>query len=139
MNLYNYKYFKDHATLTLSDNESENPKWLTSKIYPIKLEIKMDEERNIPYLYYEGIAGTNNGVIKIKFPKLDLVLSCVQIQADTKEDIKDFVRSNRYKPEIKEYNMTTEFNNINDCSVIFELEKLDSNDYKDLIDKLSIL
>ena len=73
--------------------------------------------------------------MKIRFPKLDLVLNCVQI----KENIRDFVKYSGYKTKIKEYDMATEFSNRNDCPVMFELEKLDSNDYKDLIDKLSVL
>lgn len=30
------------------------------KLYPTKLEIKIDEETNCPYMYYEGIAQTDN-------------------------------------------------------------------------------
>lgn len=135
MNLYDYNYYKDMTTLTFSFNENEGPEWLTTKVYPTKLEIKVDKEKNIPYLYYEGIVGTSSGVMKIRFPKLDLVLNCVQI----KENIRDCVKYNGYKPKIKGCDMVTEFSNINDCPVMFELEKLDSNDYKDLIDKLSVL
>ena len=128
MPLYNYDY-EDMMCLTLG-LDNENTVRLTSKVYPTNLEVKMDKEKNIPYLYYEGIVQTNKGAMKIKFPRLDLVLDCIT-------NTESIVDEERYhlavvKPTVTQYKMTTEFSNISEDSVMFELKRLDSKDYKDI-------
>lgn len=125
---YNYSY-DDMKELTLS-YEVNDALRLTSKIYPTKLEIKIDEECNIPYLYYEGIMQTNKGPMKITFPRLDLLLDCVQTQT-TQKDIEEHL-GYRYKPKITQYKMITEFCNIDRDDVMYELRVFGEEDCKDM-------
>ena len=127
MKLYNYDY-SDMMELTFGYRDE--PTQLISKVYPTKLEVKIDEEKNIPYLYYEGIVQTNKGTMKITFPRLDLVLECVQNTMTTNEEIG--YCGLRLKPQIIQYKMTTEFSNINEDTVMFELQYLDSEDSEDI-------
>lgn len=128
MKLYNYDY-SDIMEMTFSygNNKFIRP---TSKVYPTKLEVKIDEEKNIPYLYYEGIVQTNKGAMKITFPRLDLVLDCVSNTRTTEEEIG--YRGFELKPKATQYKMTTEFSNINEDTVMFVLQDLDSEDCKDI-------
>lgn len=114
---------------SFSYNTREKTK-MTSKVYPTKLEIKVDEETHRPYMYYEGIVQTNKGAMKVIFPKLDLVLDCVSCQTNT-EDERDFLR---YETccKVNTYKMTAEFNNIGDDFVLYELELFNKEDYKDI-------
>ena len=103
---------------------------MTSKVYPTKLEIKIDEETNRPYVYYEGIVQTNKGAMKVTFPKLDLVLDCVSTETTT-EDERDFLGF-RTRSKINNYKMTTEFNNVGEDFIIYELQYLNNEDCKDI-------
>ena len=128
MNLYNYDY-SDMMELSFSYNENEKT-MMTSKVYPTNLEIKVDKETNMPYLYYEGIVQTNKGAMKVTFPKLDLVLDCVSIQTYT-EDERDCL-GYRTRCKVNTYKMTTEFNNLNEDSVLYELRLFNEKDHNDI-------
>lgn len=129
MKLYNYDYSDMMSNFSFSYGTGEKIK-ITSKVYPTKLEIKLDEETNRPYMYYEGIAQTNKGAMKITFPKLDLVLDCVSCQINA-EDERGFL-GYRTCDKVNTYKMTTEFNNFGEDSVLYELRFLDENDCKDI-------
>ena len=127
MEIYNYDY-SDMMDISLY-NPSEKTV-ITSKVYPTKLEVKIDEETNRPYMHYEGIAQTNKGAMKVIFPKLDLVLDSVSVRP-TIEDERDFFGfKSHYK--IVTYKMTTEFNSIGDDSILYELRYLSNEDCKDI-------
>lgn len=123
MKLYNYDY---SDMMELNFSYRDEPTQPTSKVYPTKLEVKIDEKANIPYLYYEGIVQTNKGVKKITFPRLDLVLDCVQSTRTTEEEIG--YREFELNPKVTQYKMTTEFSNINEDTVMFALQDLDLED-----------
>ena len=129
MKLYNYDYSDMMNNLSFSYDTREKIK-MTSKVYPTKLEIKVDEETNRPYMYYEGIVQTNKGAMKVTFPKLDLVLDCVSCQTNTEDEI-DFLRY-RTCYKVNTYKMTTEFNNLIEDSVLYELRLLNAEDCKDI-------
>ena len=129
MKLYNYDYSDMMNNFSFSYDTREEIK-ITSKVYPTKLEIKVDEETNRPYMYYEGIAQTNKGAMKITFPKLDLVLDCVSCQINA-EDERDFL-GYRTCDKVNTYKIITEFNNLGEDSVLYELRFLDENDCKDI-------
>ena len=123
---YNYDY-EDIRTLSFSFNDSEKIS-MTSKVYPTKLEVKMDENSNIPYLYYEGVVRTNKGMCKIVFPKLEMSLDCIQSRA-AECDVYDYLRY-KYIPRVTQYEMTTKFNNISSDDVMYELHMFSEDDYK---------
>lgn len=129
MKLYNYDYSNMMDNLSFSYDTRKKTK-MTSKVYPTKLEIKVDEETNRPYMYYEGIVQTNKGAMKVTFPKLDLVLDCVSCQTNA-EDERDFL-GYRTCYKVNTYKMTTEFNNIGDDSVLYELRLFNEEDCKDI-------
>ena len=129
MKLYNYDYSDMMNNFSFSYDTREEIK-ITSKVYPTKLEIKVDEETNRPYMYYEGIAQTNKGAMKITFPKLDLVLDCVSCQINA-EDERDFL-GYRTCDKVNTYKIITEFNNLGEDSVLYELRFLNENDCKDI-------
>ena len=129
MKLYNYDYSDMMNNFSFSYDTREEIK-ITSKVYPTKLEIKVDEETNRPYMYYEGIVQTNKGAMKITFPKLDLVLDCVSCQINAEYE-RDFL-GYRTCDKVNTYKITTEFNNIGDDFVLYELELLNKEDYKDI-------
>ena len=128
MKLYNYDY-SDMMNISFSYDEKEKINF-TSKVYPTNLEIKMDKETNIPYLYYEGIVQTNRGAMKVTFPRLDLVLDCASIQTNS-ESIRDPLRF-KYCCQFRTYEMTTKFSNLNEDSVLYELRHFNEDDYKDI-------
>jgi hypothetical protein len=134
MQLYNYDY-DDMREITMSLNDKDGIH-CQSKIYPTKLEVKIDKDINRPYLYYEGIMRTNKGFLKIEFPRLDLVLDTISYEKQYRE--------NMYLPwypktisdiTIKDYKMTTEFHNLNDEKVMFYLKRLDAEEHKDITDQ----
>lgn len=129
MKLYNYDYSDMMNNLSFSYDTREKTK-MTSKVYPTKLEIKVEEETNRPYMYYEGIVHTNKGAMKVTFPKLDLVLDCVSCQTNA-EDERDFL-GYRTCYKVNTYKMTTEFNNLGEDSVLYELRLLNEDDCKDI-------
>ena len=129
MKLYNYDYSDMMNNFSFSYDTREEIK-ITSKVYPTKLEIKVDEETNRPYMYYEGIAQTNKGAMKITFPKLDLVLDCVSCQINA-EDERDFL-GYRTCDKVNTYKIITEFNNLGEGSILYELRLLNENDCKDI-------
>lgn len=129
MKLYNYDYSDMMNNLSFSYDTREKTK-MTSKVYPTKLEIKVDEETNRPYMYYEGIVQTNKGAMKVIFPKLDLVLDCVLCQTNA-EDERDFL-GYRTCYKVNTYKMTTEFNNLSEDSVLYELRLFNEEDCKDI-------
>lgn len=128
MKLYNYDY-TDMMEIPLGYDEREKIK-MTSKVYPTKLEVRVDEYTNRPYLYYEGITQTNKGAMKVTFPKLELALDCVSLQTSTADERDYLGYRTRYK--INTYKMTTEFNNLNEDSVLYELSLLNEEDRKDI-------
>ena len=93
MKLYNYDY-SDMRNLSFSYDTRKKTK-MASKVYPTKLEIKVDKETNRPYMHNEGIVQTNKGAMKVTFPKLDLVLDCVSLQTNA-EDERDFLGYRTY-------------------------------------------
>lgn len=127
MNLYNYDY---SDMMDISFYNSRDKTAMTSRVYPTKLEIKMDEETNRPYMYYEGIVNTNKGAMKVTFPKLELVLDCVSLQT-TEEDERDFLGF-RYLNKINTYKMTTEFNNVGEDFILYRLQHLNNEECKDI-------
>lgn len=129
MKLYNYDYSDMMNNFLFSYNTREKTK-MTSKVYPTKLEIKVDEETNRPYMYYEGIAQTNKGAMKVTFPKLDLVLDCIFVETKA-EDERDFLGYRTFC-RVNTYKMTTEFNNLGEDSVLYELRLLNEEDCKDI-------
>lgn len=129
MKLYNYDYSDMMNSFSFTYDTREKTK-MTSKVYPTKLEIKVDDETNRPYMYYEGIVQTNKGTMKVTFPKLDLVLDCVSTQTNA-EDERDFL-GYRTCYRVNTYKMTTEFNNIGDGSVLYELRLFNKDDYEDI-------
>lgn len=136
MQLYNYDY-DDMREITMSLNSNDEMQ-LQSNIYPTKLEIKIDEDINRPYLYYEGIVRTNKGFLKIVFPRLDLVLDTISYEQQQNYEL-------AYRPLwpkiqnqliMRNYKMTTEFHNLNDENVMFYLKKLDEEEHKDVVEQL---
>ena len=130
MKLYNYDYSDMMNNLSFSYDTREKTK-MTSKVYPTKLEIKVDEETNRPYMYYEGIVQTNKGAMKVTFPKLDLVLDCVSCQINAEDEI-DFLSRYRTCHKVNTYKMTTEFSNLIEGSILYELRFLNADDCKDI-------
>lgn len=128
MNLYNYDY-SDMMNISFGYDENEKTR-MTSRVYPTNLEIKVDKETNIPYLHYEGIVNTNKGAMKVTFPKLDLVLDCVSLQTYTADE-RDYL-GYRTRCKVNTYKMTTEFNNLNEDSVLYELKLFNEEDHKDI-------
>lgn len=129
MKLYNYDY-SDQADLTLSYDPCEKTR-MTSKVYPTKLEIKMDEEAGRPYLYYEGITQTNHGPMMVTFPRLDLALDGVSTQTKTEDELDLLGRTISYK--VNAHKMITEFHNLNDDEIMYELRMLSEDERKDVI------
>lgn len=127
MNLYNYDY-SDMMDVSFCDPREKTK--MTSKVYPTKLEIKVEEETNRPYMYYEGIVNTNKGAMKVTIPKLDLVLDCISVETN-EEDERDFLGF-RSSYKVNNYKMTTEFNNIADDFILYKLQFLSEEDYKDI-------
>lgn len=132
---YNHKYYnydyEDMAELSLSDNRDENTQ-ITSSIYPTKLEVKIDEDYNRPYLCYEGIVQTNKGPARITFPRLDLVINTMEIKSYTN----DVERYDITAPfgrvwihSTPEYEMTTKFSNNDVDGTMFELKMFGEDDY----------
>lgn len=130
---YNYDY-EDLRTVSFSFNSGENIS-MTSKVYPTKLEVKIDQSYGLPYLYYEGIVQTNKGMCKIVFPRLEMSLDCIQVQA-TEGDISEYL-GYRYLPKITQYKMTTEFSNISRDDVMYELHMFSEDDYKNFGDHVN--
>lgn len=130
MQLYNYEY-DDMRDLTFSTKTEATQ--LISKIYPTKLEVRMDEDLNRPYLYYEGIVNTNKGMMKITFPRLELVLNNIHMRSEYKQDDYFWFKC---APDIKEYTMTTTFNNLDGESVMYELRYLNSEESKEMAEQL---
>lgn len=124
---YNYDY-EDMSDVTFSFDRNEKIS-MTSKVYPTKLEVKIDENTNRPYLYYEGFVHTNKGMCKITFPKLEMALDCIKTQT-IESDIEDCLKY-RYQPKITQYKMITEFRNITSDDVMYELRMFGESDYKD--------
>ena len=125
--LYNYDY-SDMMNISFYDPREKTK--MTSKVYPTKLEVKVDEETNRPYMYYEGIVQTNKGAMKVTFPKLDLVLDCVSVET-TSEDERDFLGfRNLYR--INTYKMTTEFDNVGEGHILYRLQFLSNEDCEDI-------
>lgn len=126
---YNYDY-EDMRELSFSCDRNAGVQ-ITSKIYPTKIDVKIDEDMNRPYLYYEGVVQTNKGPMKITFPRLDLVLDTIETRPCI-DDIKkyDIAAPLRYvyKPTISQYEMTTKFSN-NGEDTMFELRMFDADDY----------
>lgn len=128
MNLYNYDY-SDMMEINFGCDTREKTT-MTSKVYPTNLEIKIDKETNRPYMYYEGIVQTNRGAMKVTIPRLDLVLDCLSVKT-TIEDEREFLGF-RTRNRINNYKMTTEFNNIGEDFIMYELQYLNNEDYKDI-------
>lgn len=130
MKLYDYDYSD------MISNISFNCDWrksttMISKVYPTKLEIKVDEETNCPYMYYEGIVQTNKGAMKVTFLKLDLVLDCASIETLSVNEWDYYPETNNFShPDT--YRVTTEFRNNMDGKVIYQLELLNKEDCKDI-------
>lgn len=131
MQLYNYDY-DDMRDIVMTFDQNADIEF-TSSIYPIKLEVKIDEEVNRPYLYYEGIVQTNKGFFKITLPKLDLALRSVSYDTIT--------RFNRYDPwvskdalsQVMGYKLVTEVTETSHKNkALFWLEKLSVEEYKDI-------
>lgn len=129
MKLYNYDY-RDQADLTFSYDPCEKTR-MTSKVYPTKLEIKMDEVAGRPYLYYEGITQTNHGPMMVTFPRLDLALDCVSVQTNTADKLDLLGRKISYK--VNAHKMITEFHNLNDDEIVYELRMLSKDERNDVI------
>ena len=129
MKLYNYDYSDMMDNLSFSYDTGKKTK-MTSKVYPTKIEIKVDEETNRPYMYYEGIAQTNKGAMKVTFPKLDLVLDYISCQTNA-EDERNFL-GYRTCYKVNTYKMTAEFNNLGEDSVLYELRLFNEEDCKDI-------
>ena len=136
MRIYNYEY-DDMKDISFSLNSNEATQ-LLSNVYPTKLEVKMDEYTNRPYLYYEGIVKTNKGFLKIIFPRLDLVLDDISYERQQDYEL-------AYRPLwpkvtnqliTRAYKMTTEFHNLNDENAMFYLKKLDEEEHKEVVEKL---
>ena len=119
MKLYNYDY-SDLMDVSFCGPREKTK--MTSKVYPTKLEIKVEEETNRPYMYYEGIVNTNKGAMKVTIPKLDLVLDCISVETN-EEDERDFLGF-RSSYKVNNYKMTTEFNNITDNFILYKLQFL---------------
>lgn len=134
MRLYNYDY-DDMRELSFSIGDQKEPIQFHSQIYPTALEVKIEEETNRPYLYYEGLVRTNKGCFKITFPKLDLVLNCIQNNSRSL-DVWDRPWQMRGYPVVTEYETITTFNNIGENPVIFELVHLSTEEYKDIAEQL---
>lgn len=132
MQLYNYDY-DDMKEISISLNDN-NGIQLQSNIYPTKLEIKIDEEINRPYLYYEGLVRTNKGFLKIEFPRLDLVLETISYEQDQNYELayRPLWPKVQNKLVMRDYKMTTEFHNLNDETVMFYLKRLDDEERKDV-------
>ena len=132
-NYYNHRYYNydydDMKEFTFSINQ-HTPTHLTSKVYPTKLDVKIDEETNLPYLYYEGVVQTNKGPMKVTFPQLDLVLDCMQVEKVYEKDFMDV--PGVYLLQTPRCKMITKFNNIYDDSIMFELKMFEEEDYKDM-------
>lgn len=128
MNLYNYDY-SDMMNLSFGYDTREKTT-MTSRVYPTKLEIKINKETNRPYLYYEGIVQTNKGVMKVTFPKLDLALDCMSVETNT-EDERDFLGF-RTRFKVNNYKITTEFNNIDEDFILYQLQYLNEEDCMDV-------
>ena len=133
MQIYNYDY-DDMRELTFSMDDTDDIKF-HSQIYPTKLEVKIDKEIDRPYLYYEGLVLTNRGCFKITFPKLDLVLNCVDYKKSSWDEW-DYPRGLKNIPSLTEYEIITKFNNIGENRAIFELTHLSTEEYKDIAEQL---
>ena len=128
MKLYNYDY-SDMMDISFGYDPREKTV-MTSKVYPTKLEVKVDEKTNRPYMYYEGIVQTNKGAMKVTFPKLDLVLDCVSVETASEEE-RDFLGFRKCF-KVNTCKMTTEFNNIDEDPILYELRYLSNEDCKDI-------
>lgn len=129
MKLYNYDY-SDMINNSLFIYDAREKIRMTSKVYPTKLEVKVDEKTDRPYLYYEGIVQTNKGAMKVIFPKLDLVLNCASVVTNI-EDERDFLGHSTYY-KVNSYKMTTGFNNFSEDSILYELSSFNEDDGKDI-------
>lgn len=129
MKLYNYDYSDMMNQLSFSYDTNKKTT-ITSKVYPTKLEIKMDKDTNRPYMYYEGIVQTNKGAMKISFPKLDFVLDCVSVET-TAEDEREFLGF-RGINRINTYKMITKFSNIGEDFILYQLQHFNNEDCKDI-------
>ena len=128
---YNYDY-EDMKEMSFSIDRNEKIS-MTSKIYPTKLEVKIDKNLNRPFLYYEGIVHTNKGMCKIIFPKLDLALDCIAMTSK-QENFEDIRNGYRYMPRVRAYKMTTEFSGLDDDNIFYEFRMFGEDDYKDFGD-----
>lgn len=133
MRLYNYDY-DDMKNFTMALNTNEGVQFLSS-IYPTKLEVKVNEIENKPYLYYEGIVHTNKGIMKIIFPKLELVLDTVSYQKEQMFEERFRPWWDTMMPTIRDYKLITEFHNT-DENIMFELKILDDEERKDMAKQL---
>lgn len=128
MNIYNYDY-SDMMDIPLGYGNRDKMV-MTSKVYPVNLEIKVDEETNRPYMYYEGIVQTNKGAMKVTFPKLDLVLDCASVKTTSEDEIDYLGFRTRWK--INNYKIVTEFNNVGEDFILYRLEFISNEDRKDI-------
>jgi hypothetical protein len=114
---FKFDYEDMRESLFKFDNERLR---LTSKIYPEELAVKIDEETNTPYLYYKGVAMSNQGPIKIEFPRLDLVINSTIVS--------HFYDYSSYPILPLNYEMTTKMKNKSE-NIWFRIEKFSKEDW----------
>lgn len=131
---FNFDY-EDMKNLTFEFNDE--PLHITSKIYPENLEVKIDEETNTPYLYYKGVAMSNQGPVKVEFPRLDLAISSITVSQFHREEYDYHRYPMRFLSEIEDYELTTKMKN-KPNNILFRVEKFNKEDWEQAKDFFGI-
>jgi hypothetical protein len=131
---FNFDY-EDMKTLTFEFNNE--PLRLISKIYPENLEIKIDEETNTPYLYYEGVAMSNQGPVRVEFPRLDLVISHIGVSNFHRDEYEYRRYPVKLFSELTDYKFTTLMKN-KPNTTMFSVKTFDKEDWEQAKDLFGI-
>lgn len=130
---FNFDY-EDMKSLTFEFNNE--PLRLTSKIYPENLEVKIDKETNTPYLYYEGVAMSNQGPVKIIFPRLGLIINSMMLEHNILPHYDEpFIPGIGFADS---YRLITDMVNKNKNCIVAEVRLFDKEDWEQAKDFFGI-
>lgn len=130
---FNFDY-EDMKNLTFEFNDE--PLRITSKIYPENLEVKIDEETNTPYLRYEGVAMSNQGPVKVTFPRLDFIINSMMLEHNIHPHYDEsFIPGIGF---VDSYRLITDVVNRNKKNIVAEIKLFDKEDWEQAKDFFGI-
>jgi hypothetical protein len=125
----------DLKELTFEFNN--DPLELTSKIYPITLKAIKGEGIVAPHLYYEGVAMSNRGPVKVTIPRLDLIIGSITNNVLYEYDYDGITHTHYFCSESMRYEIITKMQN-KPGNVLIEVKLFDKEDWEQAKDFFGI-